>query len=321
MDKKQFAPIPPEKAYDAHSMAMQEALQKKGFFTREIAGGVYLLTEGWYHVVVVPTDQGAIVIDAAPTISPDFVTGKNLMPGIREITDKPITHVVYSHHHYDHIGGASNIVSDGVKVIAQEECAALLKEVSDPDRPIPTETWKDKHTLKLGGHTIQFAYYGDVHCNGNSFIYFPDQKILMVVDVIFPGWAPFSSLAMCSDLRGFLRGQDKVLTYDFDHLVSGHLTRLGTREDVMIQKEYINDLQVSARKHLGERFGGDTNFYAIGMEMGFENAWAVFDAYLNMVADKMTEEVLPKWIGRLAAVDVFTRTHAWEILERMRIDA
>ena len=31
--------------------------------------------------------------------------------------------------------------------------------------------------------------------------------------------------------------------------------------------DYFNDLQESAKKHLGERFGGDTNFYEIGMEV------------------------------------------------------
>ena len=320
MTNKEFAPIPMT-AYDEHSQAMQEALQSKGFFTREIRDGIYLLTEGWYHTLVIPTSEGTIVIDAPPSISPDFVTGGNLMNGVQEITDTPISHVIYTHHHYDHIGGAHVYPSDGVKVIAQEQTADLLKQANDPDRPVPTHTWKDEHSLTLGGQTLQFSYRGNIHCNGNSFIYLPDQKILMVIDVIFPGWVPFSSLAMCSDMRGFLRGHDEVLSYDFDHLVSGHLTRLGKREDVHIQKEYFNDLQVAGRKYLGERFGGETNFYQIGMEMGFENAWAVFDAYLNTVAQKTADEVTPKWIGKLAAVDVFTYSHAFEVIERMRVDA
>ena len=63
------------------------------------------------------------------------------------------------------------------------------------------------------------------------------------------------------------------------------------------------------------------DFMTIGMELGFENAWAVFDTYLNNIADKITEEIEPRWLGKLAAVDVFTRSHAWEMLERMRIDA
>lgn len=54
---------------------------------------------------------------------------------------------------------------------------------------------------------------------------------------------------------------------------------------------------------------------------GFENAWLVFDTYLNGVTENVTDEVLPRWVGRLAAADVFTRSHAWEVVERLRIDA
>ena len=99
MSKQQRAPIPAEKVYDEHSEAMQEALGKQGFFTREIRDGIYLLTEGWYHVLVVPTDEGTIVVDAPPTISPDFYTEQNIMKDVAEITDIPVSHVIYSHHH------------------------------------------------------------------------------------------------------------------------------------------------------------------------------------------------------------------------------
>ena len=336
MSRNPFAPIPADKVYDQHSEQMQAALQSKGFFTREIRDGIYLLTEGWYHVLVMPTEEGTVVVDAPPTISPDFYTGGNLMKGIESITDVPVSHLIYSHHHHDHIGGAHNF-PEGIKIVAQEECARLLDDVKDPDRPVPNVTFKDKMTLKVGKQTLLLDYRGDIHCNGNIFIHAPDQKILTIIDLIFPGWVPFSSLAMASDLRGFMRGHDEVLSFDFDTLVSGHLTRLGTREDVEIQKEYFLDLHQAARKFLGERFRGSVDaakraamkenpmdvgdFMTIGQELGFENAWAVFDKYLNNVADAVTEEVQPRWVGRLAAVDVFTRSHAWEVLERMRIDA
>ena len=47
----------------------------------------------------------------------------------------------------------------------------------------------------------------------------------------------------------------------------------------------------------------------------------VFDAYLSSVTDAVVDEVLPKWQAKLGSVDVFTRSHAWEVVERLRIDA
>jgi glyoxylase-like metal-dependent hydrolase (beta-lactamase superfamily II) len=152
--KQPFAPVPADKAYDEHSQALQAALQEKGFFTREIRDGIYLVTEGWYHVLVIPTDEGTVVIDAPPSISPDFVTGQNLVKAVQSITDVPISHLIYSHHHYDHIGAAKVFDKKGLTIVAQEECAALLREANDPDRPLPTTTFKDKLTLKVGQQTL-----------------------------------------------------------------------------------------------------------------------------------------------------------------------
>lgn len=324
-DPSQYAPIP-EVCYDERSQDVMAAVQSKGFYTYEIRDGIHYVTEGWYFMLVAEHDDGLIVVDAPPTIGSDFL-GNNILNAIGEISDKPITHVIYSHHHRDHIG-AANVFPPEATIIAQEVCAYYVETASDPQRPAPTVTFDNTYTLEVGGQSLRLDYHGDIHCPGNIFIYAPAQRILMNVDVIFPGWVPFSSLAMASQLRGFLRGHDVVLGYDFDTFVPGHLTRLGTRADVEAQQTYFQDLVDTAMKYLDDvsparsRPDVEPNFMSAAEQAGgFENAWLVFDTYLNGVAEKVTEEVLPRWLGRLAAVDVFTRSHAWEVVERLRIDA
>lgn len=324
-DPSAYAPIPPV-AYDEHSPALMEAVQSKGFFTREIADGIHYATEGWYFMLLVEHDDGVVVVDAPPTIGSDFL-GNNIMNAVGEVSDRPITHVIYSHHHRDHIGAAS-VFPPNVTIIAQSECARYVETAEDSQRPAPTVTFDDSYTLEVGGQKLQLDYHGNIHCPGNIFIYAPAQKVLMNIDVIFPGWVPFSSLAMASDLRGFVRGHDVALSYDFDTFVPGHLTRLGTRDDAETQQEYVQDLVDTAMNYLDDvsparpAHEAEPNFMsAADRAGGFENAWLVFDTYLNGVAEKVTEEVLSRWTGRLAAVDVFTRSHAWEVVERLRIDA
>ena len=322
---EKYAAIPPV-CYDERSPLVMEAIQSKGFFTHEIADGIFYITEGWYFMLAVVHDDGVIIVDAPPTIGPQFMGG-NILNAIAEITDKPISHVIYSHHHIDHIG-AANVYPPDVTIIAQDECAEYVRTANDPQRPAVTQTFKDNLTLDVGGQTLQLDYHGNIHCPGNIFIYAPNQKILMNIDVIFPGWVPFSSLAMASDLRGFLKGHDVALSYDFDTFVPGHLSRLGNRDDVEVQKQYFQDLVDAAMKYLDDvsparnAFDSDVQFMEIGEQVGgFENAWLVFDTYLNTVTDRVVAEVLPKWDGKLAAADVFTRSHAWEIVERLRVDA
>lgn len=60
---------------------------------------------------------------------------------------------------------------------------------------------------------------------------------------------------------------------------------------------------------------------AVDLAGGWTNPWLIFDTYLNGVTDLLCGEVLPRWRDRLGAAGVFTRGHAWEAVERLRLDA
>ena len=212
------------------------AIPSKGYLVEEIRDGLFWVTEGAYNTIFLVTDEGVIAVDAPPTI------GKNYLKAISEVTDKPITHVIYSHAHIDHIGAAGMFPKNAV-IIAQQETAAELQRAKTVATnasmvpPIPTETFSNNYTLQIGNQTLQLDYYGNNHLPGNIFIYAPKQKVLMLVDIIFPGWVPFPYLAVSKDIAGYIKAHDIVLNnYDFDTFVGGHLTRLGTINDVIVQK-------------------------------------------------------------------------------------
>jgi glyoxylase-like metal-dependent hydrolase (beta-lactamase superfamily II) len=77
--------------------------------------------------------------------------------------------------------------------------------------PIPTLTFPNNYTLQVGNQTLELNYYGDNHMPGNLFIYAPNQKALMLVDVVFPGWVPFAYLALADDVTGFIEAHDIAL--------------------------------------------------------------------------------------------------------------
>jgi hypothetical protein len=115
--------------------------------------------------------------------------------------------------------------------------------------PIPTVTFTKNYTSQVGNQSLKLDYYGVNHLPGSIFIYALSQKVLMLVDIIFPGWVPFPYLAIAKDTAGFIKAHDIALNnYDFDTIVAGHLTRLGTRNDVIIQNEFVSDLERAASK-------------------------------------------------------------------------
>ena len=239
----------------------------KGYLVEEIKDGLYWVTDGTYQTMLLTTDQGVITVDAPPSI------GENYLNAIAEVTDEPVTHVIYSHTHNDPVGSIS-MFPDDATYIAYQEITETLAKRNDPNRPVQSITFEDKYTLEVGNQKLELEYYGSMHEPGNIFIYAPNQKILMLVDVVFPGWVPFKDLAMAQNVPEFLAAHDKILEYDFDTYIGGHLTRLGTSEDVQIQKEYFQDIQTSASKANQE-----VSFMAIGQEVGFDNPWLVFQIY------------------------------------------
>lgn len=288
----------------------------KGYLVQQIRDHLYWVTDGTYNTMFLVTDKGVVAVDAPPSI------GKNYLKAIAEVTNKPVTYVIYSHAHLDHIG-AAGIFPKNATFIAQQETAAELQRAKSVTNnvsmvpPIPTMTFTKNYTLQIGNQTLKLDYYGVNHLPGNIFIYAPKQKVLMLVDIIFPGWIPFPYLAIAKDVAGFIKAHDIALNnYDFDTIVAGHLTRLGTRNDVIVQKEFVSDLEKAAAKANQEVL-----FSKIASQVGrFDNPWLIFSKYIDAVNEDCVNNMLPKWENRLGGAQQFMSTHCFTMAESGRVD-
>lgn len=311
-----YLPIP--------SSAAGPPIPPVGYRVESFGKGAYMVTEGTYQSIFVVSTHGVIVVDCPPTI------GHNLLYAIGNTTHLPITHLVYSHSHADHIGGASLVLSSSlvkkkITTIAHSVTSARLSRVPDPNRPVPQVTFQDSYNLRLGNQTLQLSYKGPNHLDGNIFIYLPKQKLLMLVDVVYPGWTPFDRLGEVSNLPGYIRAHDQILSYDFNHYVGGHLDRSGTRQDVEVQREYIHDLYDNCKETIRLTATSDPVLGAqtiLGAALGANpgNPWAAFRAYLDIAAEYCANVTNEKWSTRLAAADVFQFSNAAAMVESLRID-
>ncbi len=288
-----------------------------------------MITDGAYQSLALISDQGVILVDAPPTL------GVRLQYAIRNITSLPITTLIYSHAHADHIGAAylltsssssnssstpSSSSNSSLQIIAHQETADLLTSLSDPTRPPPTTTFTSNHTLILGNQTLSLTYHGANHLPGNIFIHHPALRILMVVDIVFPGWVPFAGLVEPASLPGYLAAPSQILDgYDFEIFVGGHLTRSGTRQDVQMHKEYMDDLVSSCTRAIGDTNATMTVMGQVGQQNP-GNPWAVFKEVVADQARLCANEVGGRWMGRLGGVDVWGYENAFRIVEGLRVD-
>jgi len=280
----------------------------KGYRLQDLGNGLFMITDNAYQSMFLVYDRGVVIVDAPPAFA------AHIPQAIAEVTDKPTTHIIYSHSHADHIAGTKALGGHPV-IIAHEETLRLLKRAADPNRPLPTVTFADKYTLRVGKQELELSYHGSAHEPGNIFIYAPTQRVLMVVDVVFPGWMPWRRFALAQDIPGYFAQVEEIGKLNWDTLVGGHVGRTGTHADVAVQAEFDQDIKEAAKAALAAN--------EIGVELNpldRANPWAVFDNYIDRVAAQCVNTLTPKWSKRLAAFDVYIWDQCYAMEQSLRIE-
>jgi glyoxylase-like metal-dependent hydrolase (beta-lactamase superfamily II) len=252
----------------------------------------YVVLSGIVQSAFVVTDEGVIVVDAPPA-SVDHVVS-----AVASVTDKPVTHFIYSHSHNDHVGGVTKF--PGAIRIAHEEARRLIAFHNDPARPVPDLVVDGpQNRLTIGGEVVDLIYPGPNHEVGNILIHFPAQKLSIMTDVVMPGWAPYRGWGNADYPPGMLAAHDAILATDFDTYVGGHVYRAGTRSDVEQSRELFLDLWTTAGKKMGEVAFPDP---APG------NPWAAQAVWISDISDQVVQELTERWGDKVGAIDTsFTK--------------
>jgi glyoxylase-like metal-dependent hydrolase (beta-lactamase superfamily II) len=167
--------------------------------TEEIAPGIWLLAGQSHHSVVVEFSDHLMLIEAPQNDARALAViayARRLKPG------KPLTHIVNTHHHFDHSGGVRAAVSQGLAVITHKANAAFYRDAIArahtiaPDalaknpKPIKIETVDD--AMQLKDATMEVDLYpieGSPHADTLLMAYFPKERILVEADVYSPASA------------------------------------------------------------------------------------------------------------------------------------
>ena len=139
----------------------------------------------------------------------------------------------------------------------------------------------------------------------------------MFINVVNAGWIPIYNLNLSNDVIGYTGAPAIALDYPWAHLISGHLSRVATREDVAMHQQYVADIEASSREALAS-----VNPGPIFKHYGGENVWAAVRAHLNAVTEHAAAPVIAKYTGVLggADIEIFTRTTTFAIMQSIRLD-
>ncbi len=301
-----------------------------GLFVEALGDDVYFVTDGAYQSMFQVHANGVILVDAPPFLfdTGNAPGGRTLLDVIAEVTDgKPITHLIYSHYHADHIGMAGVVAeaNPGIRIIAHEDTAKRLAERhaisaskgTTDQRPLPDRTFKKTTSVVAGGKRMILSHTSVYHVPGDTRIFAPKARVVMAVDHIFPGWVPFANYALSTNTSNYVAAHDELLALDFDVLIGGHVIRLGDRSDVEIQKEYFQAVV------------GAAGFALFSVPFTFiegDTLWTAFRRFVDEVSDHCAANILaqaatgvPSW-SNLVSLEAFTDTHCFTAQEQIRIE-
>ncbi|WP_353233933.1 MBL fold metallo-hydrolase [Diaphorobacter ruginosibacter] len=206
----------------------------------------------------VVTDDSVVVIDAlgSPALA------RELVARIRTITPKPISTVILTHYHADHIYGLQVFAALGAKIVANElareyinsETARLRLEASrkdlapwiDADTHMVNATqWirGDVNTLTIGGTEFVLQHMGPAHTPEDTAVFLPKTGALFIGDVVFRNRIPYVGQA---DSRHWIAALDALLKLPVKVMVPGHgPASEDPRKDMRLTRDYLSYLRQS----------------------------------------------------------------------------
>jgi glyoxylase-like metal-dependent hydrolase (beta-lactamase superfamily II) len=228
----------------------------------KLKDNLYVARGGGGNSSIFITATGVVVVD---TKNPGW--GQPLLDAIRKLTDRPVTTIVNTHTHGDHVSGNVEFPVE-VDIVAHENTAANMKVMrpnsaaapaatpppniftQNNGRGLPKRTFSDRLTIGKGNDQVDLYYFGRAHTSGDVMVYFPFHRVLHIADA-FPGpELPIMDSNNGGTGVGYADTLTKALAFserNADILVNGHNNTTSTNADlknyIQFIRGYVSDVQ------------------------------------------------------------------------------
>ncbi len=182
-----------------------------------VRDNIWTVSEGIYRTIFLEGKSGVVAFDTFSTPG-----GARAYQGAmqRVFPRKPAHTVVYSHDHLDHTGYAADLAPDA-EILAHDLCDKVIRARKSDGQRAATEVFTgEREEFNIDGVRFELLYPGPTHGDGNLAAYFPESKVLFMVDTVIPGvgytFFPDWHLASYTALMR------RFLSLDWDLFVPGH---------------------------------------------------------------------------------------------------
>ncbi|MBB94944.1 MAG: MBL fold metallo-hydrolase [Rhodobacteraceae bacterium] len=229
----------------AKAFASAGDLEEKTVSFTQVGEGLYAFTaEGDPNTGVIIGDDSVMIVEAQATPR----LARLVIEKVREVTDKPISHVVMTHYHAVRVLGAS--AYGAREIIMSEKARAMVAERGQedwdsefarfprlfqgheeiPGLTWPTTTFNGRMSVYLGKRRIDIMQLGRAHTAGDAVIYVPDQNVMFTGDIV-----EYKSACYCGDghFHDWPKTIEAIRAWDLDAIAPG-------RGDALLGRDMVN---------------------------------------------------------------------------------
>ena len=217
--------------------------REAGLFTMPVQGSVHVIVGAGANITVQVGALGVILVDTGTVQNADAV-----LTSLRQLTNKPVRHIVNTHAHADHVGGNEKIGASGApisgrgvavvgagtgaraEIIAHEETLNRMSAPAGSQAPTPvaawpTSTFSGKHKeFFYNGEGLQIVHFPTAHTDGDSIVFFRRSDVIAAGDVYSTVSYPIIDAQRGGNISGILDGLNQLL----DLVIAGEKTEGGT---------------------------------------------------------------------------------------------
>jgi glyoxylase-like metal-dependent hydrolase (beta-lactamase superfamily II) len=232
---------------------------------QRVRGSLYMLSGAGGNITVDAGSDGVLLVDAGLAGASETVIAE-----VKKLSDKPISFIIDTHIHPDHIGGNEKIgragqtiaggdvarltddSREGAKVIAHQSVldrltARVGSQAPPPFGMLPTDTYHGaKKDLFFNDEGIRILHPQAAHTDGDSMVFFRRSDVISTGDVFVTTGYPFLDLARGGSIQGEIDALNQILGLVIParneeagtYIVPGH-GRLSDAADVAYYRDMV----------------------------------------------------------------------------------
>lgn len=217
----------------------------------KIKDNLYVLKGDGGNTAVFVTATGVIVVDTKK-----IGWGQPIIDKIKTLTDKPVTTIINTHTHYDHVNGNVEFPPT-VEIITHENTKTYMEQgnpvfgvapeaqekiAKDGNRGMPKRTFQSTWTIGSGKDQVDLRYFGPAHTGGDAFVVFSAARVMHVGDTMPTKALPIMDKNNGGTGVGYSSTIAKAAgVKNVDTVINGHHATTTTIADLRQYAEFIAD--------------------------------------------------------------------------------